>query len=264
MPRTTNRSAVYSHLLRWEPLTVANSEGRAWIKTLGKDEETGARTALVKFDAGFKQQATVSTWPADIYVLEGAMQSGGYAYEPGSFHYRPGGMSFGPTESKRGCVRLIMTADSKTESSDEEVFIENTAEVPYGKSYVDPTGLVAGIKDLRQDKVAGYSILIHTMFTHAERVQAGQMHVHDHHEEAFVLEGEWEDYLHDVESHIYWMPGMFMCRAPGESRHGDSLALKVPKTTIVRRGWVGQTDTFYDTLEGHSPNQPVPLSTFVE
>ncbi len=264
MPRTTNRSAVYSHLLRWEPLLVPNSEGRAWIKTLGKDEETGARTALVKFDAGFRQPTTVSTWPADMYVVEGSMRSGEYSYQAGTFHYRPGGVRFGPIESKTGCVRLVMTADSKSKASADQVFIENTLEVPYGKSYIDPTGLVAGIKDLRQDPEAGYSILIHSQFTHSERTQAGQMHVHDHHEEAFVLEGEWEDYLHDVESHIYWMPGMYMCRAPGESRHGDSMALKVPKTTIIWRGWVGQTGKFYDTLAAHSPNETIPFSPFVE
>ncbi len=264
MPRFSNRSVTYSHLLRWEPLPVQNSEGRAWIKTLGKDEETGARTCLVRFDPGFKQQAATAVWPSDVYVLEGSLSDGEHTYQPGSFHYRPSGVRYGPVTSKTGCIRLIMTADSKTKSSKDGVFIEDTRSMPYKKSYIDPTGLIAGVKDLRQDPVSGYSILIHTQFQHAERTQAGQMHIHDHHEEAFVLEGEWEDYLYDVESHIYWLPGAFVCRPAGYSKHGDSLALKVPKTTIVRRQWVGQTDKFYDKLNQHSPNEPIKLSSFVE
>lgn len=80
MARKTNTAALYTHLINWEPLAVSGSAGFAWIKTLSKDPETGARTALIKYDPGFTAPETVSTWPADIYTLDGEMSAGGRHY----------------------------------------------------------------------------------------------------------------------------------------------------------------------------------------
>lgn len=71
MVKSTSHTLLYTSLLRWEPLVVEGSEGLAWIKTLAKDEETGARTALVKFDPGYKQAKSIGQGAADIYELEG-------------------------------------------------------------------------------------------------------------------------------------------------------------------------------------------------
>src|SRR5437870_1826801 len=107
MTRKTNHTFLYTHLMRWEPLILKGGEGNAWIKTLAKDEKTGARTMLIKFDPGYVQKKTVAEWPADIYVLEGEMQCGNRKYEQGTFHYRPAGAAFGPIDSPGGITRLI-------------------------------------------------------------------------------------------------------------------------------------------------------------
>ncbi len=253
-------------MMRWEPLPVPNSEGRAWMKTLAKDIETGARTALIKFDPGFRQDAAVSNWPMDVFVLEGGMQCGDRRYEKDTYHYRPSGVGYGPTHTKAGITRIVFTSNQRERSSAEEVFVQDVKQLPWGKSSADPDD-PRGLKDLRQDPVAGVSFLLHAGWAVGHRNIPGQMHSHGHEEEAYVLEGEWEDYLGDVDGHIYWTPGMYICRAPGESWHGDTIVLKPPKATLVRRGWVGNgqsADKFYDTIAEHSPNLPIPPLDFAE
>ncbi len=264
MTRRTNRSVLYTDLIRWEPLRVPNSQGMAWIKTLSKDAETGARTALIKFDPGFKQKVSVSAWPMDTYVLEGEMTCGDRHYEKDTYHYRPAGVRYGPIETKLGITRIIFTANQKAKSSKDEIFIQDVKQMPWGKSSADLND-PRGLKDLRQDPVAGISFLLHASWAVGHRNIPGQMHSHGHEEEAYVLQGEWEDYLGDIEGHIHWRPGMYICRVPGDSWHGDTIALRPPKATLVRRGWVGASaDKFYDTIQEHSPNVPIKPVDFLE
>ena len=264
MPRRTNRTGLYTDRIRWEPLEVPDSQGRAWMKTLSKDEETGARTALIKVDPGFRQEAAVSEWPADIYVLEGEMQSGDRIYAANTFHYRPGKSAYGPIESSKGCTRIIFTADTKDKSSKEEVFIQDVQQMTWGPSYADLTGKHLGLKTLRRDPEADISILVHTTFTPGVVAVESVYHVHDHVEEAYILEGEFEDYLGEIDGHIYWMPGFYVCRPPNESPHGDSRFLKTPVKTLIRRGWAGEGAKFYDSMDDHSPNTPIPTMSFRE
>src|ERR1700722_7450024 len=103
MPYKTQ--TAFAHLMRWEPLTVPNSEGRAWIKTFNIDRETGMRSCLIKYAPGFTQQARPSQFPADIYMLEGEMRYGDLTYNEDTYHYRPQGSS-GAISTEHGCVRL--------------------------------------------------------------------------------------------------------------------------------------------------------------
>lgn len=264
MPRRTNRSFLYTDRMRWEPLEVPDSQGRAWTKTLSKDEETGARTMLIKYDPGFRQKKAGSTWPADIYVLEGEMKVGNRLYQPHTFHYRPASVQYGPTESPKGCTRIVFTADSKDKSSEEEVFIQDVQQMDWGVSYADPTGQRLGLKTLRRDPIANISILVHSAFGPIVAVD-NQYHVHDHVEEVFILEGDFEDYLGEVDGHCSWLPGLYVCRPPNESPHGDSRFYKTPVRILIRRGWAGEGAKFYDSLHEHSPNKPIPPAvTFKE
>ena len=264
MARRTNASIMFTPLMRWERLTVPNSEGLAWIKTLSKDVKTSARTCLIKFDPGFRQGKTVSTWPVDSYVLEGEMTSGNRTYGPDTFHYRPAGVEFGPTETKKGITRVVFSSDEKHKASKKEVFHQDMKVVPWNKSYSDPTGLERGAKDLRQDDVAGYSLLLHSSFKPYLRNLVGVGHVHDHAEEAFVVHGKWEDYLFDLDAHIIWQPGLYVCRPPNESWHGDTTSIETPNLVIVRRGWVGETSKFNEKATEHSPSTPIQPINFVE
>ncbi len=248
MPRTTNATFLYTHMMRWEPLATKNAQGNAWIKTLSKDEETGARTALIKYDPGFKQEAAVAEWPSDIYVLEGEMRCGSRLYNKGTFHYRPAGTEIGPIESVNGITRIIFTSDEKDKSSGEEIFMQDTSTMPWGPTYshIDPTGEMGGTRKLREDPEQRVTIIIHGFWVPQQSLP-GEGHRHDHQEEAFTLEGEFEDYLGDVNGHVKWVPGTYICRPPNGSLHGDTIKHVVPMSNIIRRGWVGDTESFHSS-----------------
>ena len=265
MPKRTNRSYVYTPLMRWEPLPVEGSTGHAWVKGLSKDDETGARTAMIKYDPGFRAPKTKSEWPIDMFVLEGGMTSGNRTYQKGTFHYRPAGAEIGPIETTTGITRIIFTAEERGKSSPDEVFIQDTELQEWTKSYSDPTGTKRKLKDLRQDTIAGITMLIHSSFLPGLRAIENEMHVHDHIEEYYVLMGEFHDYLEDVDAHVRSVEGMYFYRAPFESYHGDTTSVITPSRVLVRRGWVGKADTFYDNITEHTPDKfPVKPLDFKE
>ena len=248
MVKMTNHTFVYAHLMRWEPLQLEGGEGPCWIKTLAKDEETGAKTVLLRFGPGYRQKETVSTVYADMYVLEGEMQSGERFYGKDAYHYRPPGSRIGPISCVEGITRLMFTGGPKDKFSTQELFVPDIKELPWQKDYVNLDHSTSMIKVLRQDKESDVSVLIHGHWQVGGRVLPGQGHIHDHVEEAYVIMGENEDFLEDIDGHIYWVPGTYLCRQPGTSMHGDTLKHSVPFHTFIRRCFVDQM------VEFHQPN----------
>lgn len=248
MVRKTNHTFLYTQLMRWEPLVLPGGKGNAWVKTLSKDEATGARSMLIKFDPGYVQQKAVSEWPVDMFVIEGAMQCGNRTYGQGTYHYRPAGTEFGPVECPNGITRLMFTADSKSVSSDEEVFIQNVKNIEWSPSYINPDPRIVGVKLLREDREATITVLLHAHFKPGPtRPGKHTQHYHDHHEEVFTLMGRTEDYLDEVDGHMLWMPGTYVCRTIGGSSHGDALKMEAPNIQIIRRGWIGETEKFWQS-----------------
>ena len=134
-----HRGISYSHMMRWEQYDVANSEGRAWIKTLSLDPATGSRTALIRYDAGFKQAKTKTEAPVDMYVIDGEAKYGDKVYEKATYAYHPPGAEVGPIESPKGMTRLIFRGDP-TKCDKEPAFIQDTRTMPWRPNYDDPTG----------------------------------------------------------------------------------------------------------------------------
>jgi hypothetical protein len=254
--------------MRWEPLEVKGSQGRAWIKTLSKDEETGGRTALIKFDPGFRQAKATSEWPVDMYVLEGEMRCGALRFERDTFHYRPAGVEYGPIECPQGITRLVFTADSKNiKSSREPVFIQDVKQMPQGIHPLDLEG-TRGIweKILRQDPEGGISLMVHEVWEVGRQGLPKIQHAHNHFEEAFVIRGEGDDYLGEVDGHVHYVAGAYLCRPPNESFHGDTLARVVPKTLVLRHSGrqVRNAEEYARGMESHSPGRPVTPLSFIE
>ena len=264
MVKRTSHTLLYTSLLRWEPLVVEGSEGLAWIKTLAKNEETGARTALVRFDPGYKQAKSIGQGAADIYVLEGEMGCGELAYKLGTYQYRPRGTEFGPIECPNGITRLVFQAGPDDPVSAEPVFIADVAQLPWQQGYnTSYWGTVKdGIKSLREDKLANLSVLITALFIPGlfEKDVYSQ---HDHFEEALVLQGEAWVWLDEIDGHHVFEPGLYLYREPYSSGHGDVLTTKAPRQMFVRRGWVGDMTKFGEQREkaagGWLEIPPVPF-----
>jgi hypothetical protein len=239
---------VYTHLLRWEPLKVANSQGQAWIKTLNIDEETGARSALIRYSRGFQASETSGRFAADAYVVEGTMRCGELSYGPGTYHYRPAGSRIGPIESETGVTRVVFSGpEDGGKGSRESVFIQDIGVMPFVPSYNNPDNPEkGGVKVLREDREAGISVLMNAAFK-PDLVLPGIAETHDHFEEVYTVEGEFEDYLAEVDGHVKWVPGLYVYREPHTSAHGDVVKYGLPQMTLIRRGWVGEVARFNET-----------------
>ncbi len=240
---------------------MKGSTGWAWIKTLAKDTETGARTALIKFDPGFTQERTTSIWPMDSYMLEGEMQCGDQILSRDSYYYRPSGVTYGPIKSRNGCTRLVFTSDDRRISSETPMFVQDVSALPWVSSYTDMPGQERKLKVLRQDKKASYSLFLHTYRVPGSGPRAHMTHVHTHSEEVFVLEGELEQYCGEIDGHIFWKPWTYTCRAPNQGQHGGPTT-KVPCTVLIRLGWVGEMKDRYKAGQTHSPETKMVEGAF--
>jgi hypothetical protein len=277
MSRRTLGVVLYTDRINWMQFPVKGSHGFAWIKTLSRDNETGAKTALIRFEPGFRAEAAVSEWPMDIYTLEGEMRCGDLSYNKDTYHYRPAGTEMGPVETASGITRLIFTADSKDpdRSSDKEVFVQNVlSDIPVshgaetenggtaaetfggvsnsvqsmfdtGHIAPDPTAPVPPAppsalkwrKILRLDPKAEMAVRAQRVAKAGIRDCVDEVHIHPWSEEAFMVIGENQDYCHDIEGHWHWTAGTYVCRPPHECLHGDALKLDDNYYMIVRSGW---------------------------
>jgi len=250
LPRTTGKGRVtdqvslHTDRMKWERLLVLGATGYAWIKTLAKDPENGARTVLLRYDPGFRAPARNSVWPADILVLEGEFTAGDRKYNKMTYHYRPAGSWVGPIESATGATRLVFTADSPDpdRSSPDEVFYQNLdTDLPGSplstEAETDPHAPMRWRKTLRQDPIAQVALKLARVGKVGHRVHIDELHIHPWTEEAFLIQGRNQDYSADIEGHMLWGPGTYACRPAGECLHGDSLKLDDEYLLIARNGW---------------------------
>ena len=256
-------SVTHPQFLVWEPLPVEGAEGAAWIKTLGKDDETGARTALVRYDAGFRQSERVSKVYADVVVLEGEMSYGRRMCRGGTYYYRPPGTTYGPVESLVGTTSLVMTGGGEAlKCSQEPVFVEDVEELPW---HADPQKQNRKIKILRTDEQAKVQILIAWGYQAGSVGEDNIMRVHDYYEELYIIgEGEMRCYEGEVDGHFLLVPGTYVCRQPNASLHGDPQVTKAGYQSLTRReGWTAATASDYvgkDILV----SKELPLLNFVQ
>ena len=81
--------------------------------------------------------------------------------------------------------------------------------------------------------------------------RSGGSHIHPYIEEVYMMEGEMEEYLDDVDSRVAWMPGVYACRLPNLSPHRGNTYHKAPLTFFVRQGWYDKTTPFPPSQPSH-------------
>ena len=68
---------VYEENLLWLPQAAAkHSEGHAWLKVFGRDPETGAAAALIRYEAGYRALPITSTVYSDSLCIGGGLVDG--------------------------------------------------------------------------------------------------------------------------------------------------------------------------------------------
>jgi hypothetical protein len=86
----------------------------AWTMPLAEDPDTGARTLLQRYDAGFQDPSTtplIHDVTEEVYVLSGELTDLrlDQTFTQGMYACRPPGMPHGPYRSRTGCLMFVTT-----------------------------------------------------------------------------------------------------------------------------------------------------------
>ena len=210
---------VLERSIFWTPLETEGSTGKAWIKVLGKDPDTQATAALVKYEKGFRSAASVSQVYSDTLFLSGKMSGDGKTYTKSSYYYRPPGAKVGPMVAEEETVRLVITGGIGDKCSDVPVFVQDCHSATGGGSHM---GSDWSKLTLRTDEAADCT-LVYQICHKKGTFNPGQTWVHPHLEEAYFVEcqGPTLDYLGEIKGHIVYDEPCYLYRRPN-SRHGNA------------------------------------------
>ncbi|MFT4108128.1 cupin domain-containing protein [Propionicimonas sp.] len=83
-----------------------------WVMVLSDDPESGERTLLQRYDAGFDDRSgpvLVHDFTEEVFVLEGELTDCrlGQTFVRGMYASRPPGMRHGPYRSEGGCLMFV-------------------------------------------------------------------------------------------------------------------------------------------------------------
>lgn len=230
--KRTPYALTYAPNFKWAKLAVPNSKGQAWIKILGKDEENGAKAALVKYDRGFTQEAGTSEVFSDSIIVEGNMRLGDQECGKLSYWYRPAGHEYGPIKCHEDTTRFVITGGRAEEGSETPVFMETVEgeDPPWEPS---ERSTAWSEKTLRIDEKANCLITyqLANMFT---MFLPGRKWVHPAVEEAYCIEGAGWDYVGEAETFVKLRPGTYIYRPPNETYHGTATTFEVPRRIFVK------------------------------
>jgi hypothetical protein len=231
--KRTPYALTYAPNYKWAKLEVPNSEGQAWIKILGKDQDDGATAALVRYDAGFRQMKSVSSRYSDAIVVEGGpMRMGDKVLNRLTYYYRPAGVEYGPIEVDQETIRFVITGGRGEKANPNPVHIQNIEQdaPPFEES---ERGSAWSEKTLKIDDTANYLITyqLANMFT---MFRPGKQWVHAEIEEAYCIEGAGWDYVGEVETFVKLLPGTYIHRPPNETFHGTATTIEVPRRLFVK------------------------------
>ena len=230
--KRTPYALTYAPNFKWAPLKVDDADGKAWIKILGKDQESGATAALVKYDAGFTHKGGTSEVFSDSIVVEGRMTLDGEACNRLCYWYRPTGTKYGVVKAEEDVTRFVITGGRGEEGSADPVFISSVEgnEPAWERSERSEAW---SEKTLRIDEKANCLLTYQTanMFT---MFLTGRKWVHPAIEEAYCIDGAGWDYCGEVETFVKLRPGTYIYRPPNETFHGTATTFEVPRRILVK------------------------------
>lgn len=211
---------VVENSVQWHPLQVDGATGKAWIKVLGRDPQTEATAALVKYEAGFRAPKVTTRVYSDTLILSGKLSEGRTTHGKYAYSYRPPGVQIDETTAEVETVKFVITGGIGEKCSMTPVYVADCEKAATEASYM---GDAWAIKKLRFDDVADCVLLFQICFK-TGIVDEGTTWVHPHIEEAYFLEHGKEptlDWLEEVGGYIRYDAPCYLYR-PVNSRHGSA------------------------------------------
>lgn len=199
-------------------------------KMLSIDEDSGACTMSVQWDAGYKQPPSVSYSELEIFIMDGAMQIGDKVCAKGEYFFVPPGVSLPAFSTDMGCFALVMYNDSEPHilEGDEDVTGANRDGLIQLQSYAGmpwqvPTLLpqtASGclLKLLRFDEQTHAMTFLYSM---TPGFQQDNISYHDCAEEAYHVWGtSWMMQFGDLPTGGYFWRPAYVNHGAFYSEHG--------------------------------------------
>lgn len=211
---------VVENSIQWYPLAIPGATGKAWIKVFGRDPQTQATGALVKYEKGFKAPATTAKVGSDELFVSGKLSEGAVDFGKYGYAYRPPGSAIGAITAHEETVKFIYTNGIGEKCSSTPVYVADCEKAATEASYM---GDAWAIKKLRWDEEADCVLLFQICFK-TGIVDEGHTWVHPHIEECYFLEHGKEptlDWLEEVNGYVRYDAPCYLYR-PVNSRHGSA------------------------------------------
>ena len=211
---------VVENSIQWYPLKIEGATGKSWIKVLGRDPQTQATAALVKYEKDFTAPATTAHVYSDNLYLSGNLSEGKQSFGKYGYYYRPAGTPIGAINAQEETIKFVITGGNGEKHSKTPVVIEDCEKAATEASYM---GDAWAIKRLRFDEEADCVLLFQICFK-TGIVDEGHTWVHPHIEEAYFLEHGKEptlDWLEEVNGYVRYDAPCYLYR-PVNSRHGSA------------------------------------------
>ncbi len=99
--------------VEFKPMTLPGFGGGMHYKVLSLDEQTGACSLTVQYDAGYTQPASVSYSDVELFVFDGSLKVGDQTCEKGHYFFIPAGVALPAVSCEKGATALLMYNDSE-------------------------------------------------------------------------------------------------------------------------------------------------------
>lgn len=97
----------------FKKMTLPDFPNGMQYKVLSLDEQSGACTLTVQYDAGYAQPSSVSYSDIEIFVLEGSLKYGDQTIDDGHYLFIPRGVLMPEIQTEKGATVLLMYNDSE-------------------------------------------------------------------------------------------------------------------------------------------------------
>lgn len=263
---------VQSQWLPWERDVLPHAHRDAVVRTLSRDEESGACSVLARYEKAIERHGTRAlAADEEFLVLEGELTLGAVRYAPMSYAYLPAGHAVERVAATAGTVVLAFYSAAAVSSTPRSPAVGRTIEhldalrVPYTGNFHPEFPPGAGRKMLRHDPETGeQSWLLGTLpLRWAERAE-----VHPVVEEMYLLAGEVHGNRGVMRPGAYFWRPASQAHGPYGSltgslyffrTEGGSLATQYVDTGRPFRWWPDYDPVLPDALRG-VPAAP-PAST---
>ena len=172
----------------------------AHYKVLSLDEDTGACSLKMRFDAGYRRPPGMSYSDAEMFVLEGRVEIGAKTYGRGQYFFVPAGIAMGAMFSADGFEALVFYNDGPPShvESDEDHELALTEACVSTNAYLDAPwlgtarrnpGVASGfaVKSLRMNPATKANTFLYAAIP--EFIQ-DNISYHDCAEEAYHIHGD--------------------------------------------------------------------------